>query len=186
MDPSIILLGIGIFFARILDVSLGTIRTISIIHSRIFFAFCLGFVEISVWVFVVAETIPQIREHPHLIIFYSLGFATGSVVGVLVEQRIAIGDVIIRFISPKYGEKIAKRLRSYGYPVTIFRGEGMMGPVNLLYMVCKRKYLRRVLTLAQEIEPEIFYSTETPGHVRTLKAKRRFPTTGWRSIRKAK
>ncbi|MFW5808598.1 MAG: DUF2179 domain-containing protein, partial [Spirochaetota bacterium] len=181
-----ILLGFGIFFARIIDVSLGTIRTIAIVHGRIFSAFMLGVVEISVWVLVVSEVIPKIRKHPELVFFYAIGFATGSVIGILVEQKIAIGDVIIRFISPRAGEKIAKSLRQSGFPVTIFRGEGMKGPVNLLYMVCKRKYMNRAIAIAQEHEPEIFYATETPGKVRETRRKKRFITTGWRSIIKGK
>lgn len=186
MDVSILLLGFGIFFARILDVALGTIRTIAIVHGRIFCAFLLGFIEIAIWTLVVSEVLPKIKEHPELLFFYSIGFATGSVVGILVEQKIAIGDVIIRFISPRYGDKIAKRLRDSGFPVTIFRGDGMMGPVNLLYMVCRRKYMRQAIAIAQEFEPEIFFATETPGKVRVKRRKRRFEATGWRSIMKGK
>jgi uncharacterized protein YebE (UPF0316 family) len=188
MDLTVLFLGILIFFARILDVSLGTIRTIAIVHSRIPIAFLLGVVEVSIWVIVVAQIIPIIKKEPILILFYAVGFATGSVVGILVDQKLAYGDVIVRFISPKHGDKIAERIRKAGFPVTVFRGEGMYGPVTLLYMVCSRKNLKLVVNLAQEYEPDIFFATETPGKVRHKRTKSRFHfrTSGWRSLRKGK
>jgi uncharacterized protein YebE (UPF0316 family) len=186
MDMSIILVGLAIFFARIVDVSLGTIRTIAIVHGRTVFAFFLGVLEVSMWILVVSEVIPKVKTDPILIIFYATGFATGSVLGVLVERKLAFGNVVIKFISPNHGLEIAEAIRNTGQPVTVFHGDGMNGPVKLLYIACKRNLLARILQTAQKIEPEIFYTTETPGLIRKNSGSVRQLFTGWRAVMKKK
>ena len=84
-------LGILVFFARIIDVSVGTFRTISIVHGRTKIAFFLAIIEISVWLIVLSQVLPRVVEKPLLGVFYAFGFATGNVVGILVEKRLAMG-----------------------------------------------------------------------------------------------
>ena len=91
MDSSILLTGILIFFARIVDVALGTLRTIVTVQGRTVNAFFLGIAEVIIWILVVSTVVHQIKETPVLIVFYALGFASGNVVGILVERKLEIG-----------------------------------------------------------------------------------------------
>lgn len=79
-STSILLTGIAIFLARIIDVSLGTLRTISIIQGRTWVSFWLGFGEIIIWLWVISTVIPQIKDIPILAIFYAFGFTFGNMV----------------------------------------------------------------------------------------------------------
>lgn len=182
----VILTGTAIFFARIVDVSLGTLRTISIIQGRTWVSFWLGFVEILVWLWVISTVIPQVREIPILAIFYAFGFACGNMVGIRIEKWLAFGHIIIRVISKQFYKEMAGAIRQAGFGVTTFQGEGMSGPVIELYIVCRRKYLREIVGIVRSIEPDAFYITEQAGEVSKIYRPILSPVTGWRAILKKK
>ncbi len=182
----IFLTGIAIFLARIGDVSLGTLRTISIIQGRTRVAFWLGFVEILIWLWVISTVIPQIREIPVLAIFYAFGFACGNMVGIRMERWLAFGHIIIRVISKVHFREMAETIRKAGFAVTTFQGEGMSGPVIELYIVCRRKDHRKIVRLVHSIEPDAFYITEQVGEVSKIYRPILTPITGWRAILKKK
>ena len=185
-DISTIATGILVFLARIFDVTMGTIRTISIVHGRAKTAFVLGFLEISVWLLVISTVIDDVFQKPLLGIFYALGFSAGNVVGILVERHLAYGHLTVHVISTSKGAEMANIIRKRGYGVTTFKGEGMRGPVTLLYIVCLRKQLRCVLRLVTEIDPDAFYTIEQTGQVSKILRPIMLPATGWRAIVKKK
>jgi uncharacterized protein YebE (UPF0316 family) len=131
-DTTILLTGFIVFFSRICDVSIGTIRTIVTVQGRTVIAFILAIFEISIWIAVASTVINQIKDQPILVVFYAFGYATGNVVGILVERKLAFGLVILKVITKVAGKPLAHRLRELGQPVTVFEGEGMEGPVNEL------------------------------------------------------
>jgi len=182
----VLLTGIAILLARIVDVSLGTLRTISIIQGRTWVSFWLGFVEIIIWLWVISTVIPQVREIPILAIFYAFGFASGNMVGIRIERWLAFGHIIIRVISKDYYKEMAETIRRAGFAVTTFQGEGLSGPVIELYIVCRRKHLREILRMVQAIEPGAFYITEQVGEVSKIYRPILTPITGWRAILKKK
>src|SRR3970040_1187149 len=118
------LLGILVFLARIVDVSVGTLRTISIVQGRTKVAFFLAFIETSVWLLVLSAVLPKVIESPLLGLFYAFGFATGNVVEILVEKRLAMGYTNFRIITSQYAKEITSSLREKGFAVTNFEGEG--------------------------------------------------------------
>lgn len=181
-----LLTGVLVFLARIGDVSLGTMRTISIVYGRTKVAFFLGFVEVSVWLVVITAVINRIMTKPILGIFYALGFATGNVVGIMLERRLAFGNIVLRVISPQSGKKMARLLRKMGYAVTTFEGQGMTGPVNMLYIVSRRKDLKDIMSTIMEIDPDAFYITEQAGVVSRIYRPFMPQRTGWRAILKKK
>ncbi len=134
-EPSILLTGVIVFLARICDVSIGTVRTIITVQGRTVLAFVLAIFEITIWVLVAGTVINQIREQPILVIFYACGYATGNVVGILVERKLAFGINILKVLTRRAGSEIADYLRGKGQPVTVFIGEGMKGPVSELYII---------------------------------------------------
>lgn len=186
MDGLTLLTGLGIFLARVVDVSLGTVRTISIVQGRTRTAFILGFLEISLWLVVISTVVTKIMDRPILGVFYALGFSTGNVVGIKLERWMAFGYVVLRIISPKAGLEMAERVRGAGFPVTTFHGEGKSGPVIELYIVCRRRDLKAIIALVTELEPEAFYITEPAGTVSKVYRPFMPPLTGWRAILKKK
>ena len=185
-DPHILLTGVIIFLARICDVSIGTIRTIVTVQGRTVIAFTLAIFEISIWVTVVSAVINQIKDQPLLVVFYAFGYATGNVVGIMVERKLAFGTTILRIITRDAGPQIADHLRKKGQPVTIFRGEGMRGPVNELYIACRRRDLKWILPDVQGMDPKLFYVIEQARDMRSVLKPVSTPLGGWRAINKRK
>jgi uncharacterized protein YebE (UPF0316 family) len=184
--PHILLTGAVIFVARICDVSIGTIRTIVTVQGRTTIAFVLAIFEISIWVTVASTVITQIRDQPLLVIFYAFGYATGNVVGIMVERKLAFGTMILRIITRRAGSEIADHLRQKGQPVTIFRGEGMLGPVSELYIACRRRELKWILPEVQRIDPKLFYVLEQARDMSKVLKPLYSPLGGWRATDKRK
>jgi uncharacterized protein YebE (UPF0316 family) len=127
-QPETLITGLVIFLARIVDVSLGTVRTIVTVQGRSAIAFFLAIFEILIWITVASTVVQKVAAEPILAVFYALGFATGNMVGIAVERRIALGFTVLRVITRRCGRPMADRLCAMGQPVTVFRGEGMRGP----------------------------------------------------------
>jgi len=178
--------GLLVFLARIVDVSLGTLRTISIVHGRKWMSFWLGFVEVGIWLSVISTVIHKINDTPALGIFYALGFAFGTMVGIQIEKWLSMGSIILRVISRDRYREMAELIRGLGFAVTIFLGEGRSGPVGELYIVCHRRDLQNILRAVHGLDPKAFYVTEQTGGVSKLYRPLLQPATGWRAIFKKK
>jgi len=94
------------------------------------------------------------------------------------ERRIASGNLVLRVFVKGMGRRMAERIRQKGYPVTTFRGQGATGPVTSLYIVCRRRDLKKILPVVPELSPDAFYTTEQvgiapefdrPGRIRVVK-----------------
>ncbi len=186
IDASFLLYGLLVFTARVVDVSLGTLRTIAIVHGRTALAFWLGFFESAIWLAVVSTIVQTVTSQPLLGIIYAFGFATGNLVGIKIEKLIAMGHLILRVISRENSEQLATRIRDSGYPVTTFAGAGKSGPVTEIYIVCRRRDLKRLLKMVVTLDPKAFYVTEQAGAVSNVYRPIMQPVTGWRAIFKKK
>ena len=186
IESNILVTGLIVFFARICDVSIGTIRTIVTVQGRTMIAFILAVFEIVIWLAVVSTVINQVKDQPVLVIFYALGYATGNVVGIKVEGKLAFGLIILRVICREKGDVLAARLRELGQPVTKFVGEGMRGPVIELYVVCRRKDLKWILAEVNSIDKGAFYVVEQARSMSKILRPVSTPLGGWRSIGKRK
>jgi len=180
------LTGVLIFLARICDVSIGTVRTIVTVQGRTVIAFILAIFEISIWITVVSTVIHQIKDNPLLIIFYAFGYATGNVVGILVERRLAFGLIILKVITRNAGGELADYLRQKGQPVTVFMGEGMEGPVKELYIACRRRDLKWILPVVSQKDPKAFYVVEQARDMGKVLKPIYSPLGGWRAVQKRK
>ncbi len=179
-------IGILVFFARVVDVSVGTLRTISIIQGRTKIAFFLAFIETSVWLLVLSAVLPKVMHSPLLGLFYAFGFATGNVVGILVEKRLAMGYTNFRVITTKFAKEITISLRDKGFAVTTFEGEGKEGKVTEIYVATDRKNLSSLIKIVKEIEPDAFYIAEQAGFISKIRRPTMVPATGWRAVQKKK
>ena len=179
-DPATLLIGVAVFIARIFDVSIGTVRTIVTVQGRTVVSFVLAVFEVTIWITVVSAVIHQVTEIPVLVVFYSFGYATGNVVGILVERKIAFGMIILKVFSSTKGKEIADTFRKLGQPVTIFSGEGMKGPVLELYLACRRRDLKWMIPKVNEIDREAFYVIEQAREMSKVLKPVFTPLGGWR------
>ena len=129
-----------IFVARLGDVSLDTLRVVFVIRGRRLWAWCLGFVQVLIWVFALTSVFKNL-DKPAYALFYALGFACGNFLGMTIENWLAHGEQVIRVFS-RQGDSLAARLRGHGYRVTVFDGRGRDGPVWLLYIEATRKKIK--------------------------------------------
>lgn len=178
--------GLLVFAARVVDVSLGTLRTIAIVHGRTLMSFWLGFFEAGIWLVVVSTIVQAVSQQPVLGVIYALGFATGNLVGIWVEKLIAMGHLILRVNSSDNPGGLAAAIRNQGHLVTIFAGEGQAGPVTELSVVCRRRDLKSLLGTVTSIDPNAFYVTEQAGTVSDVCRPIMQPVTGWRAVLKKK
>jgi uncharacterized protein YebE (UPF0316 family) len=154
-----IILPLLVFGARVLDVSLGTLRIIFIARGRRKLAPLLGFFEVLIWIVVVSQIMQNLHS-PLSFIAYAAGFATGNYVGMWIEDKLAIGTLVVRVIVPQEASQLMTRLHDAGYGVTSIDARGTTGAVTLVYTVVKRKDLYDVMTIIQDTYPKAFTSVE--------------------------
>lgn len=156
---SLIVIPILIFFAKVADVTFGTIRIIMVSRGRKHIAPIFAFFEIIIWLFAII----QIMQHLTYITYYlayACGYATGNFIGVWIEEKMAIGMAVIRIITNKDSSELVKRLRFTGYGVTNFDGQGSTGPVKLIYITIERKDIDNIVEIIKEFNPKAFFSIE--------------------------
>ncbi|MBK9118982.1 MAG: DUF2179 domain-containing protein [Phycisphaerales bacterium] len=170
--------------ARIADVSLGTIRTIMVVQGRRGLAFVLGFFEILIWVSIVSSVIQQLGQQPLYAVAYAVGFALGNYVGMTIEQRLALGQQVVRVIS-RDGAQLAATLRSHGYRVTQFDGFGRDGPVQELFVQVHRRDTARVIAEVRSQDPKCYFTVDDV-RLASTSALATHQQGGWRGMMKRK
>ncbi|MFH2040589.1 MAG: DUF2179 domain-containing protein [Chloroflexota bacterium] len=148
-----------VFFARIVDVSLGTLRIIYLGKGMRLLAPLLGFVEVFIWIVMVSQLVKNVSNLAGYLA-YAAGFAAGNFVGMAIENRLAIGTLMVRAIVSGETDALIGSLRDSGYGVTFFDAEGASGPVKVIYTVIKRKELRDVVERMKVTNPNVFYTIE--------------------------
>ena len=156
---SLIIIPVFIFFARICDVTIGTMRIIFVSRGMKMIAPIFGFFEIFIWIIAIGQ-IFQNLTNPLNYFAYAAGFATGNFVGMLVEERLAMGLAIIRIITQRDATNLIDYLRGAGYGVTVLDAQGKQGPGKVIFSVVKRKNIRDVEKAIHEFNPKAFYSIE--------------------------
>jgi uncharacterized protein YebE (UPF0316 family) len=154
-----------IFLARIIDVSLGTIRMILIIRGEKWTAAIIGFFEILVYTIALGMVVGALNDPIKLGIF-CLGFSMGVVVGSVIEDRLALGYRGVQVILDRDDAYIVDELRAQGYPVTSWEAQGKVGEKIVLNMVLKRNLARLATEKIYAMEPEAFVVFMEPKHFR--------------------
>jgi uncharacterized protein YebE (UPF0316 family) len=149
-----------VFLARVVDVTLGTMRIIFLSRGRKFLAPALGFVEVFIWITVVSQIVGGAKNNLLAYFAYAAGFAVGNYFGMVIEDKLAIGTLVIRAILPRNGNELTERLREAGYGVTFVDGHGASGDVVLIYTVVMRKELGQVIDIIQTTAPKAFFTVE--------------------------
>lgn len=148
-----------IFFMRVANMSLDTIRVMMVMRGRKGMAWVLGFIQTVIFIFVLT-TVIQDFDNILNIIAYAGGFATGNVVGMWIEDKLALGHTHLRIISPTAGLAIAERLRKEGYAVTEISAQGRDGTVTLLIASVLRRHKDKIGEIVQEVDEDAFITAE--------------------------
>jgi uncharacterized protein YebE (UPF0316 family) len=155
---------IVIFFLRISDVSLATVRMLLMVRNKKLFVPFLAFFEVLIWVFAVGTVVQHLSSPWHLL-GYASGYATGNLVGMLIEERLAVGLATVRTMVTQGGAELAGALRASGYAVTEMAGVGRDGPVEVLYSVVRRRRVPRYVRMVDNAAPDSFVVVDEPRSV---------------------
>ena len=155
MNLALFLLCIKIFFVRIIDVSLGTFRTIITVKGKAIYASIIGFIEVFVWFLVVREALSTNESSIWIAISYSLGFSTGTYIGSILSKHFIESILSIQIITTKY--KLVNVIRENGYGVSVVNVNGMNEEDKyMLFVEIKNK------SLAYSVDKDSFFIvTET-------------------------
>jgi len=165
LSPAAWLAALTIFSLRVVDMSLDTLRLLFVVRGRKGIAWVLGFFQSVVYIIAITSVLSHLNN-PLNILGYAAGFATGNVVGMLIEERLAVGHIHLRIISPSRGVSLAQKLRDDGFAVTEISARGKDGMVHLLSVSVLRKDVARVEGVVHETDPESFVTSEDVRPVR--------------------
>jgi uncharacterized protein YebE (UPF0316 family) len=148
-----------IFCARICDVSIGTMRIIFVSKGKRNIAPFLGFFEVLIWIIVVSRIMQNLDNYINYIA-YAAGFATGNFIGMLIEERLAVGVQMIRVITPVDGTSLIEMLNAKGFGATMVEGQGAREKVSVIYTIVPRNELDSALGIINGYNPKAFYTIE--------------------------
>ena len=163
-----------IFFARVLDVSLATFRTLMIVKGKGLVAGAIGFFEVIIYITALNKVMDGLSGNPIRLIVYALGFATGNYMGSFLEEKLAIGLMTVQVIT-KNGD-MCEQIRQEGYGVTVLQGKGKEGFKDVLMVSLPRKKLDSLLKLLDKYDDKAFVTVmdtkaSVGGYFRQTKAK---------------
>lgn len=162
MEP--ILGGLLIFVLRIVNVSMGTVRSVVAVRGQKYLATAIGFFETLVFILAISNVLQNVGNIWN-VLGYCGGFAAGTLVGLTIEEKLALGYVMVQAISQNSGAAIASALREAGYGATKVIGEGLTGSVYVVTTVVKRRNVSDIVELVSEVDKHAFVTVESVGRV---------------------
>ncbi|MFU8843197.1 MAG: DUF2179 domain-containing protein [Bacteroidales bacterium] len=154
-----VILPLLIFFSRILDVSIGTMRLIFVSKGYKYIAPVLGFFEVVIWLIAISQ-IMQNLTNIMAYIAYGAGFAMGNFLGIVMEEKMSIGTVLIRVMPKTETIDLIQRLRQHDFAVTTVDVEGMSGKTKMIFSIISRKHVNDYVSIVQQFNPKAFYTIE--------------------------
>ncbi len=147
-----------IFVLRVGNMSLDTLRVLFVMRGRKLFTWILGFIQAMLWVFILTSVLNSL-DNPINIVAYAAGFATGNIVGMMIETRLAIGHIHLQIISPRRGTAIMEALRHDGYAVTEVPARGKDGMVTMLSCNIRRRQIKDIKKMIGAVDEDAFVTT---------------------------
>lgn len=148
-----------IFFSRIIDVSIGTIRIVMVSKGQKLWAPLLGFFEVLVWLIAISKIFQNLDNWACFFAF-ATGFAVGNYVGLRIEEKLAVGIVKIQIITKKSAKQLIANLIEAGYGITHHEAQGSSETVSIIYSIINRKEIQNVQEIMNKTNPHAFYSVE--------------------------
>lgn len=154
-----VILPLIIFFSRLCDVSLGTLRHVFISKGYRKIVPFIGFFEVLIWIVVVAQIMKNLNNVACYLAWAS-GFASGTYVGLLIEERLALGRQVIRIITNQNCDELLEAFKKGNHGVTVIDAQGAVGPVKMIFTIIERVDVQKVVKLIAIHNPSAFYSIE--------------------------
>ncbi len=154
-----VILPLLIFCARMSDVTLGTLRNIFMSRGFRKIVPFVGFFEVLIWLVAMKQVMNR-ADNVACYLAWAGGFSMGTYVGMRIEERLALGMQVIRIITSESSEKLVNALRNANHGMTIVDAQGAIGPVKMIFSIVQRKYLKEVIAIIEENQPNAFYSIE--------------------------
>jgi len=148
-----------IILARIADQTIGTLRLVFLSKGYKALAPIMGFFEVLIWIVVVSQIFQQLDNYLYYIA-YALGFALGNYLGLMIEEKLSLGQVVIRVFPKTQTEEIVNELSDRGFGLTVMDAQGVRGPVKILFSIINRKSLGDFLETIRKFDPHTFYTIE--------------------------
>jgi uncharacterized protein YebE (UPF0316 family) len=164
-----------IFLARVTDVSLGTLRVQLIVRRKKVLAAAIGFVEVLIFILIVSRVIQDIQHWPY-VLAYAGGFATGTLLGITLSEKLSHRVVQTTVICNGSHDRMEAALRETGFALTRYEGTGRDGAVAVLDVICAARRLPQLLEVIRATDPKAFFYTQElaglqGGYVLGLKSK---------------
>ena len=148
-----------IFLSRVIDVSFGTIRIVMVSKGHKLWAPILGFFEILIWLLAISRVFQNL-DNWVCYVAYASGFACGNYVGLLIEEKLAVGIAKIQIITRKSANLLIENLIKAGYGITHHEAKGSTETVSIIYSIVNRKEIQKVQDIVNKTNPLAFYSVE--------------------------
>ncbi|MFC1555770.1 DUF2179 domain-containing protein [candidate division KSB1 bacterium] len=156
---ALIILPLLIIIARIIDVSLGTLRIIYLAKGEKVIVPILGFFEVLIWIMAIGQIMQNFNNMLYYFA-YAIGFASGNFIGMYIEEKLALGNLVFRIFTRMDDEVLSDALQEQNYRVTTIWGDGRYGKVRILFTTVKRKEKDKILNLIQKHNPNAFYTID--------------------------
>jgi uncharacterized protein YebE (UPF0316 family) len=151
-----------IFSLRMVDVSIASVRIVTLMRGRIGVAAILGFFESAAWVAAAALVFRNL-DNPVRVVAFAAGFGVGTLLGGVIERWLAMGTSLIRVVTtaePGTQPRVATALRDAGFKVTVLNAEGRDGDVRVTLLVLPRRRVKAALAIIADVNPEAFTTVE--------------------------
>lgn len=132
--------------AKIVEITIQSLKTCMMVKGQRLKAAGLGFVECMIWGLVISTLIGTLGNDPLLLVFYCVGYATGLFLGSTIESKIALGTSNLELIaSDESTAKITAYLKERNMGYTVFEGHGSKDKMNMIFIVLSRRETPKVL-----------------------------------------
>jgi uncharacterized protein YebE (UPF0316 family) len=156
---SYVLLPLLIFMARICDVSIDTVRIIYVSKGKRNIVPFLGFFQVLIWIIAMSKIMQNLDNYVNYIA-YAGGFATGNFIGMIIEEKLAVGIQMVRVFAHERGSELVQTLNKSNYGATVVDANGARGKVHLIYIIVQRNELSNVVELINRFNPKAFFTIE--------------------------
>lgn len=158
---------IKIFFARILDVSIGTIRANVMLKEKTLLSVILAFLETFIWFLVAREALRIDISSVFIPISYSLGYASGTFIGSFISSKCIRGNVMVQAVVDENNEKVLKELKAKGYLASIIELTNNFdgNPRMMIYLIVNRNTLKKVEKIIRRCDKDAFLAVSDAKYV---------------------
>jgi uncharacterized protein YebE (UPF0316 family) len=140
-------------------VTLQTLRIVFVSKGLKHLAPLVGFFEVTIWLLAIRAVLGNLNNFA-CFIAYGAGFAAGSYIGIIVEQKLAIGRAVLRIVTQKDASQLIDHLLSKGYGLTHIDAHGHKGKVKIIYMIIKKTVVPELTLEIKKFNPRAFYTLE--------------------------